>query len=121
MAASAEHPADTSQQTCQGATLLGYFWNLEKDALSTNKNRKINLHLARRWLRPSLGEISEAEVYSPPQQEATDPAPGTGHGLHSVQSHPECPLSVFSSQVYVQIPNYVQNKKKEHHATLKRP
>ena len=53
MASSAEHPTDTSKQTCLGATLLGYFWNLDKDTLSTNKNRKINLNPARRGLRPS--------------------------------------------------------------------
>ena len=33
MAASADHPLDGSKQTCQGATLLGYFWNLESDSL----------------------------------------------------------------------------------------
>ena len=65
MAASAEHPADTSKLTCQGATLLGYYWDLENDALTTNKNSKINLYPARRGLRPSWGEISEAEDLLP--------------------------------------------------------
>ena len=49
------HPADTSKVTCQGATLLGYFWDLEHDSLSTGKNRKINLYPTRRGLRPSWG------------------------------------------------------------------
>ena len=61
MAASAEHPAENSKLTCQGATLLGYFWDLENYALTKNKNSKINLYPARRGLRPSWGEISEAE------------------------------------------------------------
>ena len=30
MAASAEHPTDPSKLTCQGATLLRYFWDLKK-------------------------------------------------------------------------------------------
>ena len=63
--ASAKHPSDTSKQTCQGATLLGYFWDLENDALTTNKNRKINLYPARRGLRPYWGKISEAEDLLP--------------------------------------------------------
>ena len=50
MADSAEHPSDTAKQTCQGATLHGYFWNLENDSLSTGKNRKINLYPGRRGL-----------------------------------------------------------------------
>ena len=61
MASTAEHPAESSAQNVQGATLLGYFWNLEKDTLSTNKNRKINMYPARRGFRPSWGEIMEAE------------------------------------------------------------
>ena len=52
MAASAEQPADTSKLNCQGATLLGYYWDLENDALTTNKNSKINLYRARRGLQP---------------------------------------------------------------------
>ena len=65
MAASAEHPAENSKLTCQGATLLGYFWDLENYALTKNKNSKINLYPARRGLRPSWGEISEAEDLLP--------------------------------------------------------
>ena len=83
MVASAEHPSDTSKQTCQGATLLGYFWDLENDALTTNKNRNINLYPAKRGLQPSWGEISEAEA-SPPPQEAIYPASGIGYGAHFV-------------------------------------
>ena len=45
--------------------MLGYFWDLENDALTTNKNTKINLYPVRRGLRPSWGEISEAEDLLP--------------------------------------------------------
>ena len=71
MAASAEHPAENSKLTCQGATLLGYFWDLENDALTMNKNSKINLYPARRGLRPSWGEISEAEDLLPLHRKKT--------------------------------------------------
>ena len=65
MAASAEHPAENSKLTCQGATLLGFFWDLEHDALTTNKNRTINLQRPRRGLRPAWAEIAEAEELLP--------------------------------------------------------
>ena len=51
--------------TCQGATLLGYFWDLERNSLSTGKNRKINLYPARLGLRPSWDEMAEAEDLLP--------------------------------------------------------
>ena len=60
MAGSAAHPVE-GQAPGQGeATLLGYFWNLKTDAISTNKNTKLNLCAPHRGLRPSWGQISEA-------------------------------------------------------------
>ena len=61
MASTAEHPTESTTQSVQGATLLGYYWNLQTDCLSTNKNTKLNLYPARRGIRPSWGQISEAE------------------------------------------------------------
>ena len=65
IAASKEHPSYPSKLTCQGSTLLGCFWNLENDSLSTGKNRKINLYPARRGLRPALADMAEAEDLLP--------------------------------------------------------
>ena len=65
MAASAEHPTDPSKLTCEGATLLGYFWNLKHDSLSTGKNLKINLLPARRGIRLAYADMEEAEDLLP--------------------------------------------------------
>jgi hypothetical protein len=50
MAATAEHPTDPSKLTCEGATLLGYNWDLGRDVLSTGKNLKVNLLPPRRGI-----------------------------------------------------------------------
>ena len=42
------------------ASLLGYFWNTQKDVLSTNKKEVLNLHPARRGGRPESCNIHEA-------------------------------------------------------------
>ena len=63
MASSAEHPTVSKPQVSKKnqSTLLGYFWNLREDTVSTNKNLVINLMPARRGIRPSWGDIAEAE------------------------------------------------------------
>ena len=42
VASSAEHPTESTTQV-DHSTLLGYFWNIKEDSVSTNKNTKINL------------------------------------------------------------------------------
>ena len=63
MTSSAEHPTDSTTQVFKNnqSTLLGYFWNLQEDSVSTNKNSVINLMPARRGIRPSSEDISGAE------------------------------------------------------------
>ena len=57
------HPTESTTQVEKKdhLTLLGYFWNLQEDSVSTNKNTKINLYPAIRGTRPSWGDISQAE------------------------------------------------------------
>ena len=57
----ADHPSDPAKLTCEGATLLGYRWNLENDCLSSGKNLKINLLPARRGIRPAWADLEDAE------------------------------------------------------------
>ena len=73
MAASAEHPTDASKLTCQGATLLGYFWDLERDSLSTEEKKQdyqlISCKMGvKTFLGPSgpqWGKLAEAEDLLP--------------------------------------------------------
>ena len=105
MAGSAEHPTDPSKLTCQGATLLGYFWNLEKDFLSTGKNRKINLYPARRGLRPAWADMAEAEDLLPlPPQETTNSTSGFSSGTFTLRSNSKPDLLISSAQIYVPMP-----------------
>jgi len=57
----ADHPSDPAKLTCEGATLLGYRWNLSSDCLTTGKNVKINLLPARRGIRPAWADLEDAE------------------------------------------------------------
>ena len=63
MASSTEHPAVSTAPVNKEdhSTLLGYFWNLREDWVSTNKSSKINLYPARRGIRSGWGNIFEAE------------------------------------------------------------
>ena len=55
MASSTEHPTMSKPHVANDdqSTLLGYFWNLREDTVSTNKSSVINLMPARRGIRPS--------------------------------------------------------------------
>ena len=61
----ADHPTDPAKLTCEGATLLGYKWNLEHDSLTTGKNLKINLLPARRGIQPAWADLEDAEGLLP--------------------------------------------------------
>ena len=65
IAATADHPTDPSKLTCDGATLLGYNWDLNHDSLTTGKNLKINLLPPRRGIRPAWADLGEAEDLLP--------------------------------------------------------
>ena len=63
MAASAENLIECAPHVAPGpgeASLLGYFWNPQQDVLSTNKKEVLNLHPARRGVRPEACNIHEA-------------------------------------------------------------
>ena len=63
MAPSAENPIECVPQVTPGpdkTSLLGYFWNTHQDVLSTNKKEVLNLHSARRGVRPESCNIHEA-------------------------------------------------------------
>ena len=48
------------------ASLLGYFWSVESDQISTAKEDDLNFHPARRGLRPTWARIREAETQTRP-------------------------------------------------------
>ena len=65
MAPCAENPIECAPQVTPGnkkqeASLLGYFWNTHQDVFSTNKNEVLNLHPARRGVKPQAYDIHEA-------------------------------------------------------------
>ena len=49
-------PGNKKQET----SLLGYYWNTHQDVLSTNKKEVLNLHPARRGVKPQAFDIHEA-------------------------------------------------------------